>query len=333
MTSHPSSLASITTVLVPTDFSDLSYKAVRYAAALVRKIGAKLHVVHVAEIDFALPGAALPGRNPLVDDTKEAQALRDQIQAAAGSDVVAALHGRTGRAFDQVVRFSGELSADLIVMSTHGLTGVRRVLFGSNAERVVQYSTCPVLVVRAGQPEPSSSEQLRLGTILVPIDFSASSEEALRTAVGFAQQFDARLVLLHSVFAPVIPAAAGYAAPSLDVPLEQLRSAAQEQMHALVERTAFNGVRHETQIATGFPGETICSYADRSGVDLIVMSSHGRSGLMHVLIGSVAEHVVWHALSPVLVVPANIKKAPETSAPPAVSDATQTASGRNLRDQ
>ena len=74
-------------------------------------------------------------------------------------------------------------------------------------------------------------------------------------------------------------------------------------MRELVERTEFNGVAHETQITTGFPGEAICSYADRRGADLIVMSTHGRTGLMHVLIGSVAEHVVWHALSPVLVVP------------------------------
>ena len=300
---------NIGAVLVPTDFSDLSYKALRYAAALVRKVGAKLHVVHVAEIDFGVPGAALPGRNPLVDDSDEARTLQDELRAMV-DPIAPEFHGRTGRAFDQIVRFAGELETDLIVMSTHGLTGFRRMLFGSNAERVVQHSSCPVLVVRANQPEQPAGEKLRLGTILVPIDFSASSEETLRRAIAFAQQFDARLVLLHAVSAPVVPAAAPYAVASLDVPLEQARGTAEAEMQALVQRTAFNGVAYETQIATGFPGETICSYADRAGADLIIMSTHGRTGLAHVLIGSVAEHVVWHALSPVLVVPGSGKNLP-----------------------
>ncbi|HVG04402.1 MAG TPA: universal stress protein, partial [Burkholderiaceae bacterium] len=243
----------------------------------------------------------------------EGRALQRQMQQMIGPDVEPVFHGRTGRAFDQIVRLSTELEADVIVMSTHGLTGFRRVLFGSNAERVVQYSSCPVLVVRATQADQPSEEELRLRTILVPIDFSASSEEALCTSIAFAQKFDARLVLLHALVAPIVSAAAGYAVPSLDVTLEQLRSSAEEQMRVLMQKVDFNGVAHETQIATGFPGETICSYADRCGADLIIMSSQGRTGLMHVLIGSVAEHVVWHALSPVLVVPGTATQALERS--------------------
>jgi nucleotide-binding universal stress UspA family protein len=303
---NPSS-DSVATLLVPTDFSEPSFKALRYAAGLARLTGAALHVVHVAEIDFAVPGDALPDRNPLVDDTEEGRVLRQKLQALVEPGVVPVFHGRTGRAFDQIVRLASELEADLIVMSTLGRTGFKRLLFGSNAERVVQHSSCPVLVVRANQADLRVGEELRLRTIVVPIDFSASSEEALRIAVAFAQKVDARLVLLHAVVAPVVPLATGYAVPTLDVPLEQLRSAAADQMRALVDRTAFNGVAHEIQITTGFPGEAICAYADGRGADLIVMSSLGRTGLMHVLIGSVAEHVVWHALMPVMVVPGRMK--------------------------
>lgn len=309
MNQHPATDGySLRTVVVPTDFSEPSFSALRYAAGLARATGAALHVVHVAEIDFAVPGAALPGRNPLVDDTEAARALQGQLKALTGPSVVPEFHGRTGRAFDQIVRFAREQNADLIVMSSHGATGIRRLVFGSNAQRVVQHSSTPVLVVRADRSDPQLGAELRLRTILVPVDFSASSEEALRAAVAFAQKFDARLVLLHAVVAPVVAGAAGYTVPMLDVPVEQLCSAAEEQMRALVESVDFKGVAHESQITTGFPGEAIGAYADRRGVDLIIMSTHGRTGLMHVLIGSVAEHVVWHALSPVLVVPGRVRE-------------------------
>lgn len=300
----PADVSSLRTLVVPTDFSGPSFKALRYAAALVRLSGAALHVVHVAEIDFGVPGEALPDRNPLVDDTQEAQALQEQLREFAGPNVVPTFHGRTGRAFDQIVQFARELEADLIVMSTLGQRGFKRLLFGSNTERVVQHSSCPVLVVRANQPDARAKNEVRLRTILVPIDFSVSSDNALRTAVAFAHQFDARLVLFHSVVGPVIPAAAGYTVPTLDVAIERSRSAVEKQLRALVETTNFGSVAHEIQITTGFPGEAICSYADRRGADLIIISRRGRTGLMHVLIGSVAEHVVWYALAPVLLVPA-----------------------------
>jgi nucleotide-binding universal stress UspA family protein len=69
----------------------------------------------------------------------------------------------------------------------------------------------------------------------------------------------------------------------------------------------FSEVDFATETAVGYPAETICDYAQREGLDMIVMSTHGRTGFMHVLIGSVAEHVVRHAHSPVLVVPASVK--------------------------
>src|SRR5688572_930416 len=147
MTEPPASANAqerIATVLVPTDFSEESFKALRYGAALARKAGAAFHVVHVAEIDFAPPGAALPGRNPLADKDEEARALRQQIQEVIGPGIAPTFHGRTGRAFDQIVRFARELEADVIVMSTHGRTGLKRLVLGSNAERVVQHSSCPV---------------------------------------------------------------------------------------------------------------------------------------------------------------------------------------------
>ncbi len=150
----------------------------------MRKFDAKLHVVHVKEIDFSIPGPALLGKDPLISDAEIAQTVREQIDGATGQSIAATFHGRTGRAFDQICRSARAIEADLIVMSTHGRTGLKRIFLGSNAERVVQHSSSPVLVVRQAEQELLGDGQpLHIQKILVPTDFSGSSTEALDYAV------------------------------------------------------------------------------------------------------------------------------------------------------
>ncbi len=271
--------------------------ALGYAAALVKKSGGDLHVVHVSEVDFAAPGPALPGRTSQLSDAQ----VREQLEAMTGGPIAAAVHGRTGRAFDQICRFAREIEADLIVMSTHGRTGLKRLFLGSNAERVVQHSGSPVLVVRAGKREfVDAGEPLQIQTILVPTDFSESSRDALSYAMEFGRPFGARLVLFHSFSVPdTDPSGSRNILPTS----EEMQSAAEDQMREFVKGLDFGGVDFETQTTLGSAAEEICVYAEKQKIDLIITSTHGRTGLIHVLIGSVAEHVVRYAHSPVLVVP------------------------------
>jgi len=298
----------IATVLVPTDFSQESFKALRYGAALVRKFSAKLHVVHVSEIDFAAPGPALLGEEPLISDAEIAQTVKEQIEGETGPSIAATFHGRTGRAFDQICRFAREIEADLIVMSTHGRTGLKRIFLGSNAERVVQHSSSPVLVVRQGEQEViAEGKSLQIQKILVPTDFSGSSIEALDYAVEFGRQFNARLVLFHCFNIPEFISSDPYGPYNIRHTPEEARMAAEDQMREFVKGFDFGGVPFETQITMGRPAEEICAYAEQDRIDLIITSTHGRTGFMHVLIGSVAEHTVRYARSPVLVVPNSVK--------------------------
>ena len=299
----------ITTVLVPTDFSDAAYKALHYGAALVRRLGADLHVVNVSETDFTAPGPAAPGIDALNPETIEARALKRQLERVIGPDIPTAFHGRTGRAFDQIVRCARELAADLIVMSTHGRTGLSRMFLGSNAERVVQHSSTPVLVVRRGERLVIDQKSpLEIKKVLVPVDFSASSAEGVNYALKFGRQFGASLVLFHSFEVPefvTVDRIGVYNSPPTS---EYARSAAQDQMREFVKSFDFGEAGFETQITVGRAAEEICDYAEKQGIDLIITSTHGRTGLLHVLIGSVAEHVVRYARSPVLVVPASVRQ-------------------------
>jgi len=146
--------------------------------------------------------------------------------------------------------------------------------------------------------------------VLVPIDFSATADRALEYAIALAQQLQARLTLLH-VFdmTPVTmdEMTAGVAATYLD----DLETDAQHLLQASLERVQRAGLQGDSLLVQGTPTQTIVDTAGEQGVDLILMGTHGRTGLAHVFLGSVAEHVVRQGPCPVLVV----RRASDTSAP------------------
>jgi nucleotide-binding universal stress UspA family protein len=137
--------------------------------------------------------------------------------------------------------------------------------------------------------------------ILCPVDFFPASEAALRYAVALAERLDAALTVLHVVHIPA------YAMPdgSLTPPLEWMQpvlDAAERELAVLVERTPHANVVLDRKVAEGMPHRAINEHAAACGADLIVMGTHGRSGLTHLLLGSVAERVVRTATTPVLTI-------------------------------
>jgi nucleotide-binding universal stress UspA family protein len=142
---------------------------------------------------------------------------------------------------------------------------------------------------------------ITLKTILVPSDFSECSEAALRYGLELARRFDARLHLLHVVQDPLTQpwAAEGFSAPLFDM-VEKWQKDAQARLVASIPLADIGRVTVTSTVA--WPYAEILRYANQHGVDLIVMGTHGRSGVSHVLLGSIAEKVVRHAPCPVLTI-------------------------------
>lgn len=222
---------------------------------------------------------------------------------------VSTLEPRSGAAFEEICATAREQDVDLIVIATHGYTGYKRMFLGSTAERVVQHSPCPVLVVRLhaghwnGSTTPRSRTGFRLTRILAPTDFSDCSQQAFDYAAQLARDFKAELRLVHVINPHAYP----FGDEHLALDAAQLRreaaEAAQRQMRAMATKSK---VRYSVRVIDGWPSVEICDAANED-VDLIVISTHGRTGLAHVLIGSVAERVVRHARCPVLVIPAHYR--------------------------
>jgi universal stress protein A len=145
----------------------------------------------------------------------------------------------------------------------------------------------------------AAASPIHLHTILVPVDFSEHTAKALAYARAFAGQFAARLMLMHVVEPSVVPDNFGIIPPAYEEMNGALRKLATERLAAL---TADDSVPAETVVTVGRAAWEIVGRARESGADLIILATHGRSGLKHVFLGSTAEYVVRHAPCPVLTV-------------------------------
>jgi nucleotide-binding universal stress UspA family protein len=202
----------------------------------------------------------------------------------------------------QGIRLNAErLGADLVVLGTHGHRGVGRILLGSVAERTVRTAPCNVLVARAGGPEASS--RAKPGRILVATDFSEHSARAVRAATSLAQRFGARLHLVHAFGLPVVTASP-YDVVLTGGILDEARAQARRSLEEAAQEPRAAGVEVEVHLAHTPAPEAITEQAQELAADLIVMGTHGHTGLKHALLGSVAERTLRTAPCSVLTVKA-----------------------------
>jgi nucleotide-binding universal stress UspA family protein len=294
----------IRTVLCPTDFSEFSRRAVEHAVAFARWNEAKLMLLHVYPFLLPLGGDApyFPSGLPLDAETR-ARLLRD-LETAAEPARAAGLRPELllieGDPSEEILRQARTLTADLIVMGTHGRRGFDRWMLGSVADRVVHKARCAVLTVPR-PPEGTHPTPGRLyDRILCPVELS-SSETILETAFSIAHSAGARLTLLHVLEdLPQNEAAARLAHLDWASFLEGLEQDARRRLRtAAASRTAGGGQVDEV-VATGKPYREILKLAGTIGASLIVMGIHGRNPVERLFFGSTTLHVLRQAECPVL---------------------------------
>ncbi len=201
-----------------------------------------------------------------------------------------------GNAAEEILRVANEIGSDLIVMGTHGRTGLRWLLAGSVAVAVLHGATCPVLAVRSiEQPRPAQEIEV----ILHPTDFSTDSEAALKVARQLAREHGARLIIAarRKESRSLVDGT-----PAADIDPRAYHDAIEN----VRKRVDGPDLKYpvETVLRHGYPAEEIVLTAHDMGCDLIVMGTHGRTGLSRLLMGSVAENVLPKANCPVLLVKA-----------------------------
>jgi nucleotide-binding universal stress UspA family protein len=292
-------------ILVPTDGSAGAVAAAEHAILLAEAFDATVHVVHAVDT-AALGGAA--ERYPELEEAfgrRGREALRPIEDVAAGSGRSIVTETVRGTPHEAILRYAEEHDIELISMGTHGRTGVSRFLAGSVAERIVRLSDVPVLTVRVADDEGGGEVDAEpiapYERVLVATDGEESASAAADHAIAIAEAFDATL---HAVNAVDLTEAGGlFDAGGLPKEfVDRLDAEGGEATEAIAARARAAGVSVESAVRHGSPSEVILDYAAEADVDLIAMGTHGRTGLDHVLVGSVAERVVRLSDVPVLTV-------------------------------
>ena len=287
-------------ILVPLDFSPASMEALDYAVSMAKQFHAAIHLVHVYPPDEA----SAPGAGHLLFRSAEAiERLNEELTGIHSKHAPTFrpenCHIRGGRPYQQIVNLAREIDADLIVLSTRGHSGLKHLLLGSTAERVVRNAPCPVLVARKRkQRSKANSKTFAVRTILVPTDFSQCSLAGTEYAAFLARKLDATLRLFHAMYPYTNYVFVDRAGIRLSGLAEAVEETARQEMDALKQMEFLRGLRVQTEILPGLAVDEICAAASQSDIDLIVTSTHGQTGLKHALIGSVAEHVVRYAGAP-----------------------------------
>ncbi len=293
---------SLTTIVVGVDLSVPSEQAVDRAAALAQLHGAKLVLVHGQADDAPITHTDNAMVEQLGEVTaavraEEARRLGERVAQLASKGLNVELASRVGPPGEVVANVASELHAELIVVGTHGHTGISRFLLGSVATAVLRHAPCDVLVCR-GTSGPSPF--LRP---LVATDFSATSLRALRNAAALTAP-GATIEVVHAWQLPAGSWGAsllGQARFPWSTVRDAVLSGAQDQADKLVAGHADLGHPIHVDLVQGPPASVITHAAEKGGHDLIAIGTHGLKGFRRLLLGSVAESVIRHAPCSVLV--------------------------------
>lgn len=283
-------------ILVPLDGSPLAEEAMVTAMAVAKEIKAEVLLLRsiqpvytmmpvvAGEYEWIWPEYAREDSRREIRDYLNTVMARYECPECPISTIA-----QEGDPASVIVDTANEEGVDLIVMSTHGQTGVRRAVFGSVTERVLHSVSCPVLVTRSNEP---------IRRVLITLDGSELAERAMAPALEIAHALGAGIILLRiNEILPVSPveAATGWewevAEPKQRL-MGELRQAAEAYLREVVLRHNLNPADVQTIVLDGSPVDRIQEFARLYGIDLIAMSTHGHTGLRRWLYGSVTVKVM-----------------------------------------
>lgn len=301
-------------ILVPLDGSPLADRILTQVRRLLLRKDAEVVLLGVVD-----PGAP----DPILDLPERLRRARDHLEGVRDGLVdqgaVVTVEAVAGDPARTIVERARRMDAELVAMSTHGRSGLSRLLRGSVAEAVVRASASPVLL--ANPRALDAAAEPRLGRILVPLDGSEVSLGILPAVEALARLHEAEVLLLRVEWQVPIDIYPGTVALR---PPGEVAALLEPHRRRLEER----GLRARSLVTYGPEAAEILDAAERERVDLIAMSTHGRSGVSRWLLGSVAEAVLRHCARPLLLV-RRVAPAPEPAAP-ASPAAPRTVGAREL---
>ncbi|WP_264532221.1 universal stress protein [Flavobacterium sp. N502540] len=267
-------------ILVPTDFSEHAENALKVASQIAKKNNSEIIILHMLELpsqmnDAVLGGASIPETMLFM---KKANEMLDQVSSRPYLDGISITEiVKIDKPIHGITQVSKEYEIDLIVMGSHGSSGVEELLIGSNTEKVVRNSEIPVLVIK------KDTVNFNASTIVFASDFSEEAKKPFKKFLKLTPVFDSKIHLVT------------ICTPNSFKPTHEL----QKTIDSFV--TEFNLTHYSTHIYNDTNIEKgILNFSNSINADIIGMCTHGRTGFAHFFNGSISEGLVNHAIRPVL---------------------------------
>ena len=287
-------MIEIRQILFPTDLSAASEAAFPHARLVAERFGARLTIVHAVEIPwpvFAREGAEHEAELVARWAGKARTAIDERFPSPAAAREVVVRSDVSAPALlvdAALLDFIRQRQPDLVVMATHGRTGMDRAFMGSVTERIVHGGGRPVLCLR-----PGAASRLPYRRVVVTTDLSAASRRAFPWAASLCEVFGAELTVVHAPARPTVAALGGWTAPP-DAPTAEA-----------VRQFLGPGIGAGTEVLVTAPGaawSSVVRAAEERQADLVVMSGQGHDSLGDHILGSTTDRVLRHAPCAVLVI-------------------------------
>ena len=293
-----------TRMLIPLDGSKVAEQVLPYARFLAKALAIPVELLEVVD-----PEALVAFSNPtqgrhldtLVAETISRTAPYLEATARSFPEAQVKCSVEKGKPEQVVIEKANADKNTLIVMTTHGRSGIQRWLLGSVADKVLHGATNHLFLVRASdQGKPDGEAPLK--TVIVPLDGSPLAEQVLPYVLDFTKKIKLKVVLMRSYALPPSLTAEDYGSYSADL-LDHLESEARDYLAGKVNEVKQKGVDDVASVVnTGYGAEEIITLGRHTPDNFIAMSTHGRSGIQRWILGSVTDRVVRHSGDPVLIV-------------------------------
>ena len=296
-------MARFRQILCPIDFSDFSRHSLSHARAIAGQHASTLTLLHVCPltaVPYALGLPVVPVSVPTAVDLRAVvESMRHFARTDVGPSVATQFEIGEGDVASEILDRAAAMPSDLIVMGTHGRSGLDRLVLGSVTEKVIRKATCPVLTVPPPMEDVAPAAFTR---ILCAIDFSDTSLRALEYAVSLKQDTGAHLTLVHVVEVSPAPAVGGdLEERTLGAYVAAAAHARAERLQRMVPENLNADPCVETVVAIGSAHREILRIATERASNVIVLGAHG-FGVTRLLFGSAAHHIVRQAHCPVLTI-------------------------------
>ena len=277
-------------ILVPLDGSDLAERAIPYARTISQMKGSEVVLFTVSRASGEKIDLPMQAYLDIKGKELEVQRVKTSTALAYGNEA------------EEIIEFADQNKIDLLIISTHGHSGIKRWLLGSVANKLLSGTSVPVLLVKSRAHQVAS---VAIEKILVPLDGSPPPETSLRHIEELVKGTEVEIFLLRVVEPVILPTADFPAAINSS---EVYRLMAEEQQRAqkylgdVTDIMASKGLKVRSQLAIGKAAESIVEAAEKENVDLIAMTTHGRTGVIRWVAGSVTSRVQGESRQPVLLI-------------------------------